>query len=60
MTEAREEPFLGSLFTRTQREAIRQEYAKGGVSQQQLADRYGVHRRTIGRLLRGETHGEEA
>ena len=35
--------------------AIRQAYAQDGVSQQQLADRFGVEQTTVSRVVRGES-----
>ena len=35
---------------------IRQEYAAGGVSWQLLAEKYGTNKRTIGRIVSGESY----
>jgi hypothetical protein len=44
-----------SRLTREQADAIRAEYAAGGISQHVLADRYGVTAMTVNKIVRGRT-----
>ena len=36
--------------------SIREDYAQGGVSYTALAKRYGTNKRTVGRIISGETY----
>jgi predicted transcriptional regulator len=47
---------LPKRFTDDEVRAIREEYAKGGVRQVDLAARYGVAQTTISTLLAGVTY----
>jgi ribosomal protein S25 len=44
-----------ALLRETQVRRIRAEYAKGTISQQELADRYEVSRQAVGYIVRGES-----
>ena len=43
-------------LTQQQADAIRKEYAQGGTSHRQLADKYGVSKPTITRILNNKTY----
>lgn len=45
-----------SKLTSSQAAEIRAEYARGGVTQSALADRYGVKQPAISRIIRGVSY----
>lgn len=45
-----------AIFTAEQVREIRQRHAAGGITYQELADEYGVHKMTIGAIVRRETY----
>ena len=45
-----------AIFTQQQADAIRKEYAQGGVKVKDLAEKHNVHRVTIGKIIRKETY----
>lgn len=45
-----------SKFTNAEVKELRQHYARGGATQQELRDEYGVSRRVIGLIIRGESY----
>lgn len=51
----RGEAATGARLTAAQVEAIRDTYARGGVTQYQLADAYGVSQSTVGLIVRGQS-----